>query len=76
MSRCYNEKINGYPFGVVELSSGFICFQVPLGKNKRDKEMFDKLVYYNQHIYNGYGKDKKEIVKNIKQFIKDWKANN
>ena len=32
----YNTNILGHKFNVIILKSGFICFQAPFGKNKKD----------------------------------------
>lgn len=71
MITTYNKKIMGYDFQVIKLDSGLVSFRAPMGEGK-DKDMFDELVYYNQKIYNG--KDIKEIAKNIRKFIKNWKG--
>lgn len=77
-SKYYPKKILGYTFTVIELESGYISFGAPMGETKEDKQMFDDLVYYNKTLYNGNIKDKKQIVENIKGFIKKYehKSNN
>lgn len=69
----YEQKIAGYYFRTIELPSGYISFGAPTGNTPEEKRMFDKLVYYNQRIYNGKTEDKQKIMANIRAWIDDYK---
>ena len=64
----YETTILKYPFRVFETRDGYFSFGAPMGKTKKEKEMFDKLVFYNKGLY--HGKDIKKIRQDIRNFIK------
>ncbi len=65
----YKTTILGYKFGIFKTPDGHYSFTAPMGKGKI-KDMFDSLVYYNKHLYNGT--DKQKIRRDIRNFIKNY----
>jgi len=70
----WKRNIKGYTFDFLKLPSGYITAKAPTGDNEADKKMFDRLVYFNQRLYNGT--NEKEIIKNITKFIKNYGRTN
>jgi hypothetical protein len=69
--KVYKINILGYKCFLHETVHCGYQIQVPTGRSKKDKEMFDKLVYFNKGVYNG--SDKEKVIAKVKKFIKDNK---
>jgi hypothetical protein len=70
LDKKYNIKrvrICGYSMPTMKIGDNFTA-HIPSGKNKKDKEMFDKLVYSNQTVY--FAKTRTKLVNQIKDFCK------
>lgn len=67
----YITKILGYPCFISGSDRSGYLVTVPFGKTKKEKIMFDNLVYYNKSSY--YGKTKEKARENVKDFIKNYK---
>ncbi len=70
--KVYSHKILDYLVKVHETTSSGCLVSVPMGNNKKDKKMFDSLVYYNKYTY--WGTTKLEAVKKVREWIKRYKA--
>ena len=69
--KVFKRKICGYHCQVLAFESGWVSIGVPMGDTKKDKKMFDELVYNHKEIYNG--KTVEDVVSKVRTFIKNYK---
>lgn len=67
--KAYELKIEGYDCQLFETPDKYYSIRVPFGDTPKEKEMFDKLVYYNKGLY--HGKNQNEVIAKVAEFIRD-----
>lgn len=72
--KVYRFKIHGYECQLSEFKDGWCSVRVPYGESPEEIAMFDKLVYYNQKVYNG--QNAKVIIYKVSEWIKNYKNEN
>lgn len=69
--KVYRKFICNYECQVLVFDSGNVSIGVPMGDSKKDKKMFDELVYNNKDIYNGT--EVKDVILKVRTFIRNYK---
>lgn len=69
--KAYTVTILNYSCFVSGTTRRGYLVKVPYGKTRKDKKMFDDLVYYHKSEY--YGKTPKKAILKVRKFIKNYK---
>ena len=62
--------IGGYKMVTMKIGDRY-SVTIPRGRNAKDKQMFDKLVYYNSPML--YDKSREEVIKRVRKWISDYR---
>lgn len=64
--------VSGFKVKISKFDRDILVLQAPMGKNAKEKAMFNEFVYKNKKLY--HAKTEEKLIRNLTNFINRWQT--